>query len=158
MNLFAWNLTLAILWAAVSADFAPTNLAFGFVLGYVALLFVTPLFDDSTYHKRVWWVVNLMAYFVKELVVASIRVAVDVLTPQYHMRPGVIAIPLDVTSDFEITLFANMISLTPGTLSLDVSNDRKVLYIHAMYIDVDADTVRRDIKDGLERRVLRVTR
>jgi multicomponent Na+:H+ antiporter subunit E len=75
------------------------------------------------------------------------------------MRPGVVAIPLDVQTDAEITLLANLITLTPGTLSLDVSTDRRVLYIHVMYIDNDdVEAVRRKIKEGFERRVLEVLR
>jgi multicomponent Na+:H+ antiporter subunit E len=71
----------------------------------------------------------------------------------------VVAIPLDAKSDIEITLLANLITLTPGTLSLDVSSDRSVLYIHVMYVDNDdLDEVRRKIKSGFERRVLEVLR
>jgi multicomponent Na+:H+ antiporter subunit E len=93
------------------------------------------------------------------LVLANLRVAYDVLTPGYRMRPGVIAIPLDARTDAEITLLANLITLTPGTLSLDVSSDRSVLYIHIMYIDNDdLAEVRRRIKTGFERRVLEVLR
>jgi multicomponent Na+:H+ antiporter subunit E len=73
------------------------------------------------------------------------------------MRPGVIAIPLDAQTDIEITVLANLISLTPGTLSLDVSADRQTLYIHTMYLD-DPEAARRGIKRGFERRVLAVTR
>jgi multicomponent Na+:H+ antiporter subunit E len=75
------------------------------------------------------------------------------------MRPGVVAIPLDARTDAEITLLANLITLTPGTLSLDVSSDRRMLYIHVMYIDNDdLEEVRRKIKAGFERRVLEVLR
>jgi len=73
------------------------------------------------------------------------------------MRPGILAVPLDAQSDAEITLLANLLTLTPGTLSLDVSPDRRFLYVHIMYI-TDADATRRRIKDGFERRVLEVLR
>ena len=73
------------------------------------------------------------------------------------MRPGIVAIPLEARTDDEITLLANVISLTPGTLSLDVSDDRKVLYIHAMFID-DEQQLRDEIKSGFERRLLDVLR
>jgi multicomponent Na+:H+ antiporter subunit E len=69
------------------------------------------------------------------------------------MRPGVIGIPLRARTDLEITVLANLITMTPGTLSLDVSPDRRTLYIHAMYIH-DPEALRRDIQDNLERRVL----
>ncbi|MCG8349308.1 MAG: Na+/H+ antiporter subunit E, partial [Chloroflexales bacterium] len=91
-----------------------------------------------------------------EIIVANLNVARTVLfTPRAKLRPGIIAVPLDVTSDVEITMLANIITLTPGTLSLDVSDDRKVLYVHA--IDVgDPDTFRQSIKGGLERAVREV--
>ena len=72
------------------------------------------------------------------------------------MRPGIIGLSLEVSSDLEITIFANLISLTPGTLSIDVSSDRKVLYIHAMYID-DLEQLRAEIR-YLEQRLLDVMR
>src|SRR5699024_7238650 len=70
-----------------------------------------------------------------------------ILTPPWHMKPGVIALPLEARTELEITLVANLISLTPGTLSLDVSDDRKVLYIHAMFLD-DEEELRRNLKIG----------
>jgi len=73
------------------------------------------------------------------------------------MRPGIVAVPLEARSDIEITLFANLLTLTPGTLSLDVSSDKKVIYVHALYVD-DAGSFRREIKEGLEKRLLEVLR
>jgi multicomponent Na+:H+ antiporter subunit E len=81
------------------------------------------------------------------------------LVSEFYVCPGVIAIPLDARTDAEITLLANLITLTPGSVSLDLSEDRRVLYIHAMYIDGgDVEAYRRSIKDGLERRVLELLR
>ncbi|MCC7423674.1 MAG: Na+/H+ antiporter subunit E [Planctomycetaceae bacterium] len=79
-------------------------------------------------------------------------------SPSY-ITPGVIAIPLDVRTDAEITLLANLITLTPGSVSLDLSADRRTLYVHAMYIDGgDVEAYRRSVKEGLERRVLELLR
>jgi multicomponent Na+:H+ antiporter subunit E len=73
------------------------------------------------------------------------------------MRPAVLGIPLDLEGDLEITFFANIITLTPGTLSLDVSSDRKTLYIHAMYID-DVQQFKQNLKNRLERRIMELLR
>ena len=81
--------------------------------------------------------------------------AYEVITPKLNMTPGIVMVPLDVKSDIGITVLANMISLTPGTLSLDVSNDKKVLFVHAMYIK-DKEKFIRSIKDGFERRIMEV--
>jgi multicomponent Na+:H+ antiporter subunit E len=107
---------------------------------------------------KLYQLVSFLLFFIWELILANLRVAYDVLTPRLHMRPGVIDIPLDVKTGAEITLLANLLSLTPGTLSLDVSEDRKTLYIHAMYIDTDAEAIRRRIKRGFERRVIELMR
>jgi multicomponent Na+:H+ antiporter subunit E len=81
------------------------------------------------------------------------------LTPVSYVFPGVVAIPLDARTDAEITLLANLITLTPGSVSLDISEDRRVLYVHAMYIDGgDVEAYRRSVKEGLERRVLELLR
>lgn len=106
---------------------------------------------------KVWLVIELTLFFLWELILANLRVAHDVLTPKHYKRPGVVAIPLDARTNAEITLLACLITLTPGTLSLEVSQDRRVLYVHDMFID-DPDEVRRSIKAGFERRLLEVMR
>jgi multicomponent Na+:H+ antiporter subunit E len=102
-------------------------------------------------------VIGLFFFFLWELIKSNVRVAYDVLTPGFRMRPAIIAIPLEAHTDFEITLLANLITLTPGTLSLDISSDRRTLYIHAMYVD-DVEQVRKEIKEGFERHLLEVMR
>ncbi len=157
MNYLLMNIALALAWAALTARFEPGNLLVGFVLGYVALWVTRPALGPTPYFGAVRRTLSFVALFVWEVIVANLRVAVDVLTPRYRMQPRVIAVPLDARSDAEITLLANLISLTPGSLSLDVSSDRRTLYVHAMYA-ADADAVRREIKVGLERRLLAVLR
>jgi multicomponent Na+:H+ antiporter subunit E len=152
VNIFALNLLLAIGWAAVIGDFSEMSLIFGFVIGFVALWVAKPLFGDTHYFVRFHRSIHLALFFLWELWVSCVRVAWDVITPRLYARPGVIAVPLDATTDLEITMTANLISLTPGTLSLDVSEDRKTLYVHAMYIS-EVDALKRELKDGMERRV-----
>lgn len=98
---------------------------------------------------------ELALYFLYELVISSFRVAREVVTLRIYSKPGIIAVPLDVRSDLGITLLANLISLTPGSLSLEVSPDRRFLYVHIMFMD-DAEAERANIKNSFERRVLEV--
>ena len=88
---------------------------------------------------------------------ANLRVAFDVVTPTSYARPGIVAVPLDARTDVEITLLSNLITMTPGSLAIDVSDDRTVIYVHAMFVD-DPDELRREIKEDLERRVLELLR
>ena len=103
--------------------------------------------------RRSWKLLALGSYFVSELVVSSLKVAWDVMTPRHRARPGILAIPLDVRSDSALMALANLVSLTPGSLSMDVSEDRRTLYVHLMFIE-DAQRSRAEIKEKMERRVM----
>ena len=157
MNALLMNIILALTWAAVTGTFTAGNLLAGFGLGFGVMLITRQIIGVPGYGYRTQQVLGLAGFFIWELIKANLRVAYDVLTPGYQIRPGVVAIPLDVKTDAEITLLANLITLTPGTLSLDVSVDRRVLYIHAIYLD-DPETLRRQIKQGFERRIIEVLR
>lgn len=158
MNGLVLNVFLALAWVAITGDVSFGNLLIGFGLGLTVLFFTRRILGQPTYLLRLWRVLNLLVYFVRELIASNLRVAYDVLTPGYHLRPGVVAVPLDARTDIEITLLANMITLTPGSFSLDVSADRRVLYLHVMYLGEDVEAFRRRIKDGFERRILEVLR
>ena len=159
MSGFLWNILLALAWMGMTEDYSPQSLTVGFVLGFLVLFFARRIIGAPNYLIKVRHAIGLFLFTLWELIIANLRVAHDVMTPRYFMCPGVIAIPLNARTDVEITLLANLSTLTPGTLSLDVSTDRSVLYIHVMYIDNDdIDAVRRKIKEGFERRILEVLR
>jgi multicomponent Na+:H+ antiporter subunit E len=157
IDLFLLNLFLAIGFSAVVGQFNLSGFLAGFAVGYAALWLTKPLYRGSRYFSRLPKVLRLVAFFVKELFVSNLRVLWEVITPRQSSRPGIIGVPLDAETDLEIMLVANLISLTPGTLSIDVSEDRKTLYVHVMFLD-DAAQTRRTLKDGLEKRVLEVMR
>jgi multicomponent Na+:H+ antiporter subunit E len=157
MNLFLLNIFLALGFNAVLGQLDLSGFLAGFVVGYLALWLTKPLYGQTRYFERLPKVLGLIGFFLKELLVSNLRVLWDVITPQHISRPGIIGIPLDARTDGEIMLVANLISLTPGTLSLDLSEDRRMLYIHVMFLD-DVDQIRAQIKQGLEKRVLEVMR
>lgn len=157
MNLFLLNLFLALGFSAVRGQFTLTGLLTGFSVGYLALWITKPLYPQATYFVRVPRVLHLAGYFIYQLIVSNFRVMWEVMTPRHSSRPGIIGIELNARTDLEIMLVANMISLTPGTLSLDLSDDRRVLYVHFMFLD-DPAAARKEIKEGLERRVLEALR
>ncbi|MDJ0853738.1 MAG: Na+/H+ antiporter subunit E [Desulfobacterales bacterium] len=157
MNLFMLNLFLALGFSAVRGQFTLSGLLTGFLVGYLALWISKPLYPDAAYFVRVPRILHLAGYFLYQLIVSNFRVMWEVITPRPSSRPGIIGIELAARTDMEIMLVANMISLTPGTLSLDISDDRRVLYVHFMFLD-DPALARHEIKDGLERRVLEALR
>ncbi len=149
------NLLLALAWMALTGQFDPGNFAAGFVIGYLLLRFVRLPGEPLVYFKRAALVIRFTGFYLWELVLANFRVALAVLSLKPKLTPAVVAIPLEVRSEVAITLLANLITLTPGSLTLDVSSDCSVIYIHTMHAE-DIDRVRLDIKN-LENRVLEVT-
>jgi len=154
------NVLLALVWVALTGQFTPLDFAIGFMLGYLLLWREQSNAVGSSYFFKARQVLGFLGFVAYELVSANVQVALDVLRPpnRIQRRPGVVAIPLDARTDMEITLLSNLITLTPGSLSLDVSDDRRVLYMHTMYLGDDPDQLREEIKSKFERRVLEVLR
>jgi multicomponent Na+:H+ antiporter subunit E len=168
MILSVFALLLAIVWVVVTGSVSFLNLILGFLLAVIALAVVrepysTPAgaarepFSALTYLRRTWLLAGLALLFLYELAKAVWAVTRTVLQPRIRVRPGIFAFPLTVKRDFEITLLANLITLTPGTLSVDVSDDRRILYVHALDCS-DPEANRRDIAEGFERRILEAFR
>lgn len=151
-------LLLMIIWVALTGELTLANVGFGFLLSAGLVLVGGRVMQVNYFRlssqnlpRRLWLFLTFNLFFLKELFFAGISVFRSILNPG-RLRPGVVAVPLDITSNVEITLLANLITLTPGTLTLDVSTDRRVIYVHAIRID-DPETFRREIKDGFEKRV-----
>lgn len=157
MNLFLLNLLLAIAWGALTGQFYPANLLFGYLLGFLLLWLIFRKQEGQKYFYRVPKIIEFLFFFIGELIRANFRVARTVLSPRLDIRPGVIAVPLDLKSDAEITLLTNLLTLTPGTLSLDVSTDHRILYVHTIDFS-NPDEFRSQIKGGFERRVMEIMR
>jgi multicomponent Na+:H+ antiporter subunit E len=152
MILYAINLLMAIVWAAVTGSASLHNLIFGFLLSTLTLGLIREQINGTGYIRRVLKIASLARLFFVELAKSAGKVALMVVSPKLEIKPGIFAYPLTVTRDFEITLLANLITLTPGTLSVDVSDDRKTLYVHAIDCS-DLEGARRDIAEGFERKI-----
>lgn len=97
---------------------------------------------------------GLFLTFLKELVLSATSVAWAVVNPGLRLRPAILAVPLDLRTDWRISVLANLVTLTPGTTSLHVSEDLSTLYVHAMDCK-DPDAVVASIKESFERTILR---
>ncbi|MBD3109029.1 Na+/H+ antiporter subunit E [Bacillus sp. AGMB 02131] len=151
------NVVLALVWMFLSHSYNPSSFIVGYLLGILLLLGFRKFFNSRFYMQRVWAVIKLFFLFIKELIMANISVLKVILKPKLDMKPGIFALETELKNPWEITLLANLITLTPGTLVIDVSDDNKVLYIHAMDInDVQSDIDA--IKNSFEKAIMEVSR
>lgn len=161
-------LLLTLTWVALQGSISLGNVLLGVVFGWAILRISRPLFDaeDPTESRRLregvrpllrlWRVFVLIVVFLRELVISALQVARYTVQPTLDIRPAIIEYPLDVETGREITMLANLISLTPGTLSLDVSPDCDWLYVHAISVETDdGSEVISEIKGSLEKHVSR---
>jgi multicomponent Na+:H+ antiporter subunit E len=148
------NLLLALAWVGLNGSFTLESLIVGMIIGRVVLVIlakggVLPRREV----RRLERALSLLAYLLWQIVLANFRLTKDVLSVQHRMRPGVIRLPLSVTTDGEILLLSAMINITPGSVALDVSDDRQSMYVHVMNITT-IEAAKNEIKSGFERRIL----
>ncbi len=148
---------LVLAWMALTGDWSAPAFVFSCGLAWVLLRVVRPPGGQGFRRVRLTRLPGLMLYVLKEIVAANLKVAAAVIAPAGRVRPAIVAVPLSVDRDEEIALLAGLITLTPGTLSLDLSPDRRTLYVHAMAV-TSPDDLRHEIREGFERRILEVFR
>ena len=135
----------------------PSSFIVGYLLGILILLGFRKFFNSRFYLIKVWAVIKLFFLFIKELILANISVLKVIIKPTLDMKPGIFALQTDLKQPWEITLLANLITLTPGTLVIDVSDDNSTLYIHAMDIN-DVQLEIDGIKNSFEKAIMEVSR
>ncbi|MBD8065368.1 Na+/H+ antiporter subunit E [Devosia sp. PTR5] len=148
---------LAIGWGGITGNFSGLNLIFGAIIGGGAVLLLRDHVGSPSALRTVRHVLGLVLLFLYELVVSAVRVALIVIRPNIEkaLSPAIVAVPVSLKTDAEITILANMITLTPGTLSIDVSADRQVIYVHTLALS-SKEALVSEISDGFERKVREV--
>jgi multicomponent Na+:H+ antiporter subunit E len=151
------NVILAFAWMFLKNDYSPSAFFIGYLLGLLILLVYRPFFKERFYMVRVWALGSLLLLFLKELILSNISVLKHILKPKLDIQPGIFALETELTRDWEITTLANLITLTPGTLVVDVSLDSKILYIHAIDVPEKHQAIE-SIKNSFEKAIMEVSK
>jgi len=149
---FALNLILAFSYVLLTGEPSFFNAGMGFVIGFVILYFLGLPFGATSYSSKLWRLTKFACYFLKILIESNFVVAKQVLTPGLDISPRIIKYSVEGMTPIQITVLANTITLTPGTLSADICDEGHYLYIHAMFAE-DRDAAVADL-DELKKRVL----
>lgn len=151
------NIVIALIWMFLSNSFSGVDFIVGYVIGIFILFVLRRFLRFDFYFRRVWAIVKLIVLFVKELFLANIDVIKIVLSPKMNIQSGIVAVPTKLKSEWELTLLASLITLTPGTLSMDFSDDNKYIYIHALHVPNKEEMIRQ-IHQTFERAIMEVTK
>lgn len=139
------GLVLVVVWVALWGDVSLANVATG-ILVALAIVLAFPLDDDDGATVRLGPALRYVGLFVVDLVQSSVAVARLVVAPLDRVEQGIVAAPIRACSPGIVTLVANSISLTPGTLTVEVQEAPPVLYVHYLG-SVEPDQVRHDVLD-----------
>ncbi len=151
------NVFLAFVWMFLKVSNEPIDFFIGYLFGLLLVFTFRRFFPSRFYLLRVVAVINLIAIFIKELLLSNIAVLKVIIKPKLDIQPGIFALPTELKKDWEITLLSNLITLTPGTLVVDISDDNQTLYIHAMDAS-DAEAAISSIKSTFEKAIMEVSR
>ncbi len=133
----AW---LTVVWVTLWEALTWANVAGGLAVAIAALYLLPPRETRTSVGFRPLAAARLLLYFLWELIVASSQVIWEIITPQDHTRPAVVSVHTRSTVPGHITAVANMVSLTPGTLSLEIDHDTRTIYIHVLHLDSVEET------------------
>lgn len=151
------NFFIALVWMFMSSSFTASTFIIGFLIGLLLIIMTRRFFTERLYIWRLWATFKLVLLFFKELILSNISVLQVILRPKLNLQPMIFALPTDLEHDWEITLLSSLITLTPGTMVLYVSDDQRTLYIHAIDVD-DVDDAIDSIKNTFEKAIKEVSR
>ncbi len=151
------NFFIAVVWMLMNSSLTASSFVIGYLVGFLLIFLTRRFFQNRLYTARVWAAIKLMLLFFKELIMSNISVLLLVLSPKLKLQPAIFALPTELEHDWEITLLSSLITLTPGTMVLYVSDDQRTLYIHAIDVD-DIDEAIDSIKNSFEKAIKEVSR
>ncbi|TFE03776.1 Na+/H+ antiporter subunit E [Jeotgalibacillus salarius] len=151
------NFFLAFLWMFLTGSFSISSFIIGYLLGLLVIYVLRRFFQTRIYILRVWAILKLTLLFTYELIKANIEVLAIVLRPKMDLKPGIFKYDTKLEHGWEVTLLSLLITLTPGTLVVDVSDDNGTLYIHALNA-ADIKSNISSIREGFEKAIMEVSR
>ncbi|MDN5708392.1 MAG: Na+/H+ antiporter subunit E [Planococcus sp. (in: firmicutes)] len=151
------NFFLALVWMFMTVSFTPSGFVIGFLIGLGIIILMRRFFSKRLYILRVWALISLFLLFLRELFKSSIQVLSIVISPNMNIKPAIFEMETELDDDWQVTLLSALITLTPGTLVIGISEDQKRLYIHALDFE-DIDSAVSSIKNTFERAILEVSR
>ncbi len=143
------SVTVSVFWLLMSDSFSLAQALLGAVLGVAVPLFAARLDREFARIGSLRSVPKMLCVVAWDIVRSNVVVALQVLGPESRIHPGFIWVPLDIANIHGIAALTSMITLTPGTVSAALSDDRKYLLVHVLHLD-DAETVIRQIKTRYE--------
>lgn len=156
---FLINLFIAFLWMMLvdEDELSFTTFFAGYIVGAVIVFLMHRFFGEQFYLRRFYGVLKLVLIFISELIQSSVFVLKHILSPKIHIKPGIFKYETVLRGEWEVPALALLLTLTPGSVVMEVTPEGNVFYIHAMDIEESRDTLIRSLAK-FEKAIMEVTR
>ena len=151
------NLLIGVIWMFLQDDWSVLTFFSGYLFGLLVIFILRRYLSTKFYLVTLLAIVQLFLVFIYELFTSSILVIRQILRPKINITPGIFTLETDLEGDLEVTLLALLLTLTPGSVVVEVSSDNKMFYIHAMDIPESSDAVLQ-FTNKFEKAIKKVTR
>lgn len=147
------NFLLAVIWVIATGVATAENFIFGFIIG-LGILWITATKKSE---RKYFTIIPKLGYFalflIWKIIISNITTVKESLYSKSRLEPGIVKVPLALKDDFQVATLANLVSLTPGTMVMDISDDKKAMYVHVMHLE-DKDKFIRELKEDFENKLI----
>lgn len=126
------NLLIAFVWMLLNESWNIIIFGIGYVIGFFIILMMRRFFPEQFYGRKIIFIIKLFSLFIMELIKSSVVVAIQVTRPKLNIQPGIFRSETILETDLEITLLSTLLTLTPGSVVMEIDPEAGVMYIHAM--------------------------
>jgi multicomponent Na+:H+ antiporter subunit E len=147
------NFLLALIWVIATGVATAENFIFGFLIGFGILWVTTTKKSKRKYFTLLPKLTYFVLFLIWKIILSNITTVKESLYSKSKLEPAIVRVPLTLKDDFHISTFANLVSLTPGTMVMDISDDKKVMYVHVMHLE-DRDKFIQEVKKDFENKLI----
>ncbi|PSL07199.1 Na+/H+ antiporter subunit E [Cecembia rubra] len=151
------NILLATIWVLATGTLTQENFVFGFLISFGILWIISPDRRKNNYFTIVPKLISFSVFVLYQIIKSNIQTLIESLYSKSKLSPAILKVPLSVKTDGEITFFSHLLNITPGTLVIDISDDKKALFVHVVHCD-DKEAYVKQLKEVFEKRILDLVR
>lgn len=149
------SLTLLVVWLLLVNSVSPGHILLGALFGVLIPMFTNAFWPERPHLARPGLIIQFIFHMLWDIFIANLQVARTILSPKPDIRPAFVPYPVELRNEFAITILASVIALTPGTVAAALSDDRRLILIHALDVP-DPDELIATLKSRYEAPLLEI--
>jgi len=148
MRLLFWSVLLFVMWLILTSNIQMANILIGATVSFSIALLYTKLFTHKAFEFiSPFWLGVYLWILLKNLIISNLRITKRTLSKDMKLSPAIVAVKTNLESDWKKLLLANSVTLTPGTLTLDIKDDTLFIHVIEYHEDSDKESITKEFED-----------